>query len=220
MLSEKTARIKEAFQEKIALYGLSATMMMALKAILLKLFKIDWRKCYLMSRTLDDVCPPPARSDIEVRELTLSDYDNKRWCDFLTEEKRAIYETRFKNNKAKAYGAFVGEELAYSTWILYGEVIYSETEILLEQDDCALLLDTYCHPQYRGCGIHNYMNQWRLYKMKEYGTKKAYVIVLSHNYPAIKTQKKCGLEVEHTFYAWRLGKRKYITFRNKGKKNG
>lgn len=204
------AQIRSSYQEKVTLYGKSIAGMIVFKAILQKLFKIKWEKCYLMSRSLDNVCPPPTRNDIKVRELILSDYDNILWHNFLTEEKRAIYEARFKENEAQGYGAFINEALVYSTWILYGKVVYSETEVLLKQDDCALLLDTYCLPQFRGLNIHNYMNQWRLSKMKEHGAKKAYVIVLSYNSPAIKTQRKCGLEIERTFYAWSFRKRKYI----------
>lgn len=211
MLFKKVTRITSVFQGKVALYGWQSAILIAVKAVFRKLFGISWQKCFLMSRLLADVCPPSERSDIEVGELALSDYDNELWKDFLSEEKRAIYEERFTNGRAKAYGAFVNGALAYATWILYGEVIYSETEILLKQDDCALLLDTYCHPKFRGRGLHNYVNQLCLCKMKERGMKKAYVIILSYNRPAIKTQKKCGLEVEKTFYAWEVGKRKIIT---------
>lgn len=210
MLFEEIAGIKSRFQEKIALYGKRTTVMIAVKAILRKIFGIGWQKYYLMSHSLEDVCPPPERSDIEIRELTLSDYENELWKDFLTEEKRVLYEARFKDSHAHAYGAFFDGTLAYSTWILYEKVIFSETETLLQSSDCALLLDTYCHPRFRGCGIHNYMNQWRLCKIKLCGMKKAYVIVLSYNRPAVKTQLKCGMEVEKTFYSFRVYKKKII----------
>lgn len=220
MLFEKIVTIKDVFREKVTLYGKRVAIIIVLKALLQKLFRITWQKCYLMSCPLNDVYLPPARDDIMVRKLTLSDYENELWHNFLTEKKRTIYKARFNNNRTIAYGAFIGETLAYSTWISYGEVTYSETEVLLKQDDCALLLDTYCHPQFRGCGLHNYMNQWCLYKMKECGARKAYVIVLSYNRPAIKTQKKCGLEVEKTFYVWNFGKWQYITYKSGNENNG
>lgn len=211
MLFKKVTSLKSSFREKITLYGKKATVMITVKAILRKLIGVDWREYYLMSRRLEDVGLLREREDIKVCELTISDYDNELWKNFLSENERIIYEAQFKNKRAKAYGAFIDSKLAYSTWILYGEIIYSERKILLKQDDCALLLDTYCHPQFRGKGIHNYMNHWCLCEMKRHGSKKAYVIVLSYNRPAIKTQLKCGMQIERTFYRFLLWKKTYCT---------
>lgn len=41
------------------------------------------------------------------------------------------------------------------------------------------IIDSYCHPDFRGKGLHNYMNQWSL----------------------------CGMKVEKTFYSYSIGKR-------------
>lgn len=144
---------------------------------------------------------------MDVRLLTMNDFDTPDWSEFMTESKRTIYRKRFLNPKAKAYGVFINGHLAYSTWILYEEVTYSEAYTLLKDSSCALLLDSYCHPDFRGNGLHNFMNQWCLEEMQRNGVKKAYVIILAYNTPALKTQKKCGLTVERTFYSY--------TFRNK-----
>lgn len=74
--------------------------------------------------------------------------------------------------KAKAYGVFVDGTLACSAWILYGKVILTEEKVLVENDTCALLLDDYCFPAFRGKGFHGYLNQWRLNEMKINGAQK------------------------------------------------
>ena len=82
-----------------------------------------WERCFLMSRSLDTICPPLVQAELEVRELSLVDYDNALWQGYLTEERRRLYEERFNEKKAKAYGVFVDGTLACSAWILYGKVI-------------------------------------------------------------------------------------------------
>lgn len=68
--------------------------------------------------------PPIEEGKFVVRELSIHDYENELWeSSFLDKEKKQIYIKRFANSNAKAYGAFVDGQLAYSTWILYGEVI-------------------------------------------------------------------------------------------------
>lgn len=105
---------------------------------------------------------------------------------------------------------FVDGTLACSAWILYGKVILTEEKVLVENDTCALLLDDYCFPAFRGKGFHGYLNQWRLNEMKINGAQKAYVVVLSYNRLAIRTQRKCGMEIEKVFYAYTFGKKVFI----------
>lgn len=202
-----------SFFEKVSLYGYGIVINRLIKAIIRFTFHFTWEKCYLMSRSLDRIPPLMEKYDIIIKELNLSDYRTKLWSDFFTEEKQKIYEQRFCNNRAKAYGAFINGELVYSTWILYGEIVFREKVSLIKSDDYALLLDSYCHPNFRGRGLHNYMNYWCLYEMTNHGVKKAYVIVLSYNRPAIKTQRKCGLQVEKTFYGFKIGKWRYCTMK-------
>jgi hypothetical protein len=194
---------KNSFMAKVDLYGVRFALLRAVKAVIRKLTGFTWEKCYLMSRTLDEISLPIKNSSFEVRMHTLEYYQNDLWSSFLTPQKEAIYEERFQNENVYAYGVFIDGQLAYSTWILQGEVCYAE-QLLFKSSECALLLDSYCLPLFRGKGLHNYMNQWCLFHMKGLGIKKAYVIVLSYNRFAIKTQRRCGLQVEETFYAYKL----------------
>lgn len=213
MLSQGKKSIQKAFEQKVALYGIRAVLLRAVKSLIHKCLKFTWEKCYLMSRELDEVQPPEERDDIKVRQLTIADYENDSWYSFFS-DKKTIYEKRFRDNQAKAYGAFINGELAYSTWILYGEVVLQEKILLIKSDNCALLLDSYCHPHFRGKGLHNYMNQWSLYTMKRNGMENGYVIVLSYNRPAIKTQRKCSLYIKKKFYWFKVGKWEYCTIKS------
>ena len=100
--------------------------------------------------------------------------------------------------------------LAFSALILNGYLILTEDKVLVENDTCALLLDDYCFPAFRGKGFHGYLNQWRLNEMKINGAHKAYVVVRSYNRPAIRTLRKCGMEIEKVFYAYTFGKKVFI----------
>lgn len=210
MLFVKMRTVKCKIKQYTGLYGLRGAFLRVLKGVIYRCVGFRWERCYLMSRSLDTLCPFSVRSDLEVRELSLSDYDNVLWHGFLTEEKRRLYEERFKEGKAKAYGVFVNGTLACSAWILYGRVIFTEKNKLFENEACALLFDDYCLPAFRGNGLHGYLNQWRLKEMKVRGVQKAYVIVLSYNRPAIKTQHKCGLDIEKVFYTYTFGEKVFV----------
>ena len=207
---DKIIFVKGKLKQKIELYGIRGTIQRILTIMSHLSFCITGEQCDLMSRTLDAVCPPPERNDIEVREIKMEDYENELWHDFFTEEKKLIYNERFKNKNAKGYGVFINDVLAYSTWILYKTIMYSEKKILFEDETSALLLDSYAHPLFRGMGLHNYMNIWRLNEMKKNGVKTAYGIVLSYNVPAIKTQENSGLKIDQIFYVYSIGNKVYV----------
>lgn len=205
-------KFKEWLTMQVKLYGWRTAIIRIVKVVLRRCLGFNLEKHYLMSSPLNEEEPLPIRSDIEIHKLSLSDFETPSWQHFFSEEKRRIYELRFLLPHAKAYGAFVDGRLAYSTWIQYGEVFLSKEVSLFKTDDAALLLDSYCHPDFRGRGLHNYVNHWCLQKMQADGVKKAYVLILSYNTPAYKTQLKCGLSIERTFYTFTLGKKTYCTY--------
>jgi hypothetical protein len=64
------------------------------------------------------------------------------------------------------------------------------------EDNEALLIDSYCHPDYRKYGIHLYMNNFRLEQIMSEGKNRVVVIVLKENRPARTTQRKSGFRCE------------------------
>ena len=202
----------EKFQKKLKQYGWCGTLLSMVKKIIRKLTAFSWDKYFLMVRKTDNLPPLPDKS-FTVRELALADYESPLWASFLDDDKKRLYIERFANPNAKAYGVFVNQELAYSTWILYGEVVIrSRFHYSVPKD--ALLLDSYSHPKFRGMGLHNYMNLWCLHKMAQEGAENAFVVVLSYNRPAIKTQTKCGLRIVKKLYIFSFGHRQWCTLKN------
>lgn len=212
-MSHKKYHTVGKLKEKITLYGYRRTLLIAIKAILRKLLSFSWEKCYLMSKDIENVSSE-SKNDFIVKELSIHDYENELWKPFFfVDHKKQLYIKRFFNSSAKAYGVFIDNELAYSTWIGYGELEITDHLKFAISKKCALLLDSYCHSKFRGKGIHNFMNQWSINEMASQGIKKCYVIVLSFNIPALKTQKKCGLHIERNFYIFNFGKHTYCTLK-------
>lgn len=199
-------KIKSTFK----LYGLIPTFLKIFKSVIYRLTSFKWEKCYLMMRKLDeDICLQD--NGHVIKTLSLSDYDQHWRDDYLTESRYELYGKRFMRQDAQAVGAFVNSKLAYSTWILYDGVEING--IIHGEKGVGMLWDSYCLPQYRGMGLHNYMNAYSLNLMRKKGMEYGSVVVLAHNVPAIKTQKKCGLEIEKTFYTYKFLGKKYCSFK-------
>lgn len=183
-------------KEKKRLYGFKQLCILMLKAVTRKILKLDWDTHLLMSKELDSSIDLPLRNDITIRELELNDFQNNDWRSFMTSEKMAFYENLKKRIAFNTYGAFINGRLAYVTSIVWDKIILSGNTDAADRECFGYIMDSYCHPAFRGNGVHSYMNQWCLSKIKESGRNKAYVSVLAYNIPAVRTQKKCGLSIE------------------------
>lgn len=170
-----------------------------IKTLLRKVFGINWKVDYLMSKDLSVEMELPQRDDILVKEIFLSDFEDPDWVSFMSSNKKLFYKKLKSIAKFNTYGAFVNGKLAYTTTIAWDKVLLSDNLVFNNYGPCGFLIDSYCHPNYRGRGIHNYMNQWCLHKIASLGWKKAYVFIYEYNIPALLTQKKCGLKIEKTF---------------------
>lgn len=201
MLESFTRKLKE----KKRLYGFKQLCILMLKAVTRRILKLDWDTHLLMSKELDSSIELPLRNDIAIRELELNDFQNKDWRSFMTSEKMAFYENLKKRIAFNTYGAFINGSLAYVTSIVWDKIILSAKIDTADRESFGYIMDSYCHPAFRGNGVHNYMNQWCLSTIKKSGRNKAYVSVLAYNIPAIKTQKKCGLSIEKRVKVIRWG---------------
>ena len=197
-------------KEKYYLYGLKQLCVLAIKAFSRKVLRLDWDTHLLMSRYLDSFIAISRRDDISVREIDFADFQNDAWESFMTPSKVAFYKNLKNKVEFNTYGAFLNGKLAYTTNIVWDKILLSDNANIKVEGRFGFLMDSYCHPDYRGKGIHNYMNQWCLTKIKEAGRNKAYVSVLAYNVPAIKTQKKCGLEIEQRIRVIRWGKYAWV----------
>ncbi|MBD3337882.1 MAG: hypothetical protein GF353_02160 [Candidatus Lokiarchaeota archaeon] len=140
----------------------------------------------------------PLKIDVSINELEYSDLKNAILMNFGA-QKLGLFKSRFEQGDYIAFGAFHNNILIYLCWISLKqfEMPYKLKILTLNHDE-GLLLDAYCHPEYRGLGLHSTMNKIRLNKLLELGKKKAVGIVLKENLPAIKVQERAGLKKSST----------------------
>lgn len=129
--------------------------------------------------------------DVNIRELRIDDFIVSN-CDYYNGRKMKIYSARFEDPSFKSYGVFHKNELIYSCWISLRKFEMSVPSNFKLDENQGLLIDAYCHPEYRGYGLHSYMNNYRLKQIKQNGKDLAVVIVLNENIPAKKSQEKVG----------------------------
>lgn len=219
-MSIKENIIIEKIKINLLLYGIKGFILRTFKYIIRHLFKFSWEKCYLMSfRINENSVFEFDEKDIVIKKLGLSDFEDSEWATFFSEEKRATYEARLSNDKTEAYGVFVKNRLAFSSWLLYDNIEVQGMLIKGDFDNTALFYDSYCHPAFRRRGLHILMTNWRLYHVRTKNVNKCYVVVYSYNKPSIKTQKRCGFIIESSFYLFRYKNKKYCTLDMNKKKS-
>ncbi len=158
---------------------------------------------FVLKINYDDLIVKSNDINIEIRELTLEDF-NYGDPAFFKAKKKEEYKKRFQDNNYKAYGVFDNSKLIYSTWISFKNLgLPIPCKIKLNENE-ALLEDSYCHPDYRGLGIHSKMNLFRLKQIYEQGKTYAIVIILEGNEAALKVQKKYGFQELGYFYAGKI----------------
>lgn len=203
------------FKEKLELYGLYTTCFLVVKAIIKIVTHFSWQRIIIMSINPNDINNTlELHESINIRKLELADYCDKCWSNYIDQTKMNIYEKRFKDNKAHAYGVFFEGKLACSGWIYEGSLIISEKLKIQLASDEVLFFDDYCHQNYRRKGFHKILNNYRIYESKKLGANKCYVLVYSYNQPAIISQLHCGMKAERNFYVFRWNRFQYCTLKS------
>lgn len=171
-----------------------------IRAVLSRL-GIWWEYYYIMTASIDIDYVNKKLEEYSVKipydiiELSYSDFE-KGDSMFCTQKKIEKYQRWFKGSNRKAYGVFIDDELAYSSWISYKDIEITNKTKLTGFAEYALLQDAYTHRKYRGKGLHNYVNLFRLKKIYDEGNKeKAIGIVRTKNTPAFKVQSNSDLKI-------------------------
>lgn len=196
-------------KSKYKLYGSIGFMRQMLKSVVKRVFFSTYNSYYLMEKKLDGNIIVNDESNNKVIQLCLEDFQ-KGDKSYFTQEKMVIYEEWLKDPNVEAYGIYIDDVLAYSAWISYKMLIISEKIMLPLQDEEALLLDAWCHIDYRGRGLHTVMNRYRLMKMREREKTKVKAIVRKNNKPALKTQLKSGLKIVSSLKMLVLFNKEYL----------
>lgn len=183
---------------KIKKYGLRGVSWILLK----KLFTIEIMKIHYFKIKLNhDLLKMQLKDfDLVVKELT---YD-----DFLLGDKSVfqgkkleVIKKRFDDPTYKSYGIVENGVLIYSAWISLEKFgLPVKSNIKLKPTE-GYLEDDFCHPAFRGQGIHSKMNIYRKVKLCEFGKEDCLITILDGNLPAINTQIKSGANDLGCFYA-------------------
>ncbi len=185
----------------ISQYGYRNFFARAGKSILRKA-GIDFQKHVILKRTLDKkLIPVKPKIEINVRKLNLQDLETASHFNF-PKDKLDIFKKRLDDSSYVGLGAFTEGKLTYLCWLSL-EIFESSVDlggrISLDSDE-GLLLDAVAHPDYKGLGIHSYMNAVRLNRLIDLGRKRAIVMVMFENTPAMKSQAKAGFRPECLIY--------------------
>jgi hypothetical protein len=174
---------------KIEKYGLFYIF----KILLNKMFKIDIRKYHYLRIKLDrnSLKSQLKDFDLNVKELSYDDF-LLGFKDEFYGKKLEIIKNRFKDPTYKAFGLVDNGILIYSAWISLSMLgLPIKSNIFLRPTE-GYLEDDFCHPDFRGRGIHGKMNLFRLYKLSEEGKDYCVVVVLHGNSIALNSHLNLG----------------------------
>ena len=147
----------------------------------------------------------------ELRETTINDYVNNSIIVF-DQSKISLFKKRYETGDFKSYGIFKDDKLVYSCWISLKNLEipgYWQDAILKPNE--GLLISAICHPDFRGLGLHNQMNIFRLNQIKHFGKSHAVAVIQRENIPARKSQKKAGFKCSEIIRILNLYNKTFIS---------
>jgi hypothetical protein len=174
--------------------GIMRLFFKILRTILRRLTSFSYSKYLFLSLNLNDYNGVLVKDEYcEIEKLSLDDFLNGDKS-YFTENKLLIYEKWLTDGSHIPYGIKENGMLIYSAWISLKYLYLMGGELLLNDNE-GLLLDDYCHKDYRGRGFHSLVTPFRLNQMKEIGKEFAVVSILVGNIPAYKVMIKSGFAV-------------------------
>ena len=176
---------------KIKKYGAVGSIRIFLK----KLFNVEIIKFHYLSMKLDrDLIQIQLKDfDLDVKELSYDDFllgDQKEF----NNEKLKIIKERSKDPTYIAYGIVGDNKLIYSAWISLKKLGLPVRSNILLSPTQGYFEDDFCHPAYRGLGIHGKMNIFRKSKLIDYGKTECIITVIDGNEAALKSHIKSGAQ--------------------------
>ena len=187
-----------SLKAKIKQYGFKNSLKRAAKSLLRRI-GIQYESFYLMVNHIDqdDLKQKMERYDYsDVKELTYNDFKLGDPSVF-TPEKMELIKSRYETGKYWAYGLVENNILAYSCWISLSQINFPEkyqTNIKLDNNQ-GFLEDAYCHPAFRGKGLHSKMNLFRIHQLNKKNKREIFVVLVKDNIPALKSQLKSGFQI-------------------------
>lgn len=196
-------------RSRLKLYGRAFFVIRGIKSIMKRLFGISWETYNLMERTLDEHL---MISDFDYSKIKRLEYNDFMKGDksYITSSKLKIYSEWFKDPTMEAYGIIENDKLIISSWISYKKMFFQKNFYDLPLDS-ALLLDSWCHIDYRRKGYHQIMTNYRVRKIQEKGKVRAVTLVRKDNIPSIKTLSFFKFATVNTCRSICVGKNEIIS---------
>jgi len=165
-----------------------------LKKAVLKLVNIKAERYFVFEQDISHIVNTQILTDtFEVKEIKNTNIQNYDFSLFKNKYDRFV--ERLNNPSYKCYVVLKNNLCVYITWISLKEFVmprYVKNAVMLADNE-GFLFDSICSNEYRGLGLHSFMNLYRLERLWELGKSKALVLVLEGNTPAIKVQERSGM---------------------------
>ena len=123
-----------------------------------------------------------------------------------------LFKTRFQSGTYSCFGIKDNAKVVYYTWISWKHMSYPVMFNLsgnLRENE-ALIENSFCDPSHRGKGYHSKMILFSLCEMAKQKKKKALVLILKENRPALKAQKKSDFSIVKKIVLTKVGNWKRI----------
>lgn len=202
------------FLEKFKQYGFINFIKRAFLSVLSRV-GIKYSKWLVCRQKINIEITPKITIDDKfcIREMTYIDYCN---IPQFSELKLKRVKQRISSKNYYSYGVFDNNNLAYYCWISLRKFQFSNDAYNMPlKSDEGLLFDAFCFPKYRGNKLHNYMNIFRLKKLLEHFKSEAIVVLLNHNKPARRSQRRAGFICNKSITIYTFFGRNKIVIKNK-----
>lgn len=144
-----------------------------------------------------------------LKKTNLSDYTKSSLIKFDS-QKIDLFQQRYSSVSYRSYGVFNNNILVYSCWISLKFIDLPGVEPNKLRPYEGLLLDAFCHPDYRGMNLQNTMVMFRLSELQKAGKSKAVTILIKENIPSRRSINKAGFLCNQIILMRVIGKKRFI----------
>lgn len=186
---------------KIKQYGLMNSFKRLIYSFF-RIFNIYYESIYFMviHAKKNDIITKMNKYDYsDVKTLNLRDFQ-KGDPSIFTKKKLELIKNRLNSGNYVSFGIIFKNRLVYSCWICRKNIIMPNSKIFKLKVNEGLLEDAYCHQDFRGKGYHSKMNLFRIRFLLDEGRFKIYVLIVSENIPALKSQIKSGFVINKKLF--------------------
>lgn len=157
---------------------------------------------------IPEVAPDsPARILVTVEALSAQHVEQMR--PWLAPGKAELFCERLNAGKHGLVGVH-GGDIAYFTWFTDRDEYESVSQrwIRLAHGE-GYLFDSYCRPEYRGLGLHGFMNVRRLHALRAIGCRSVVTWVITTNFAARWALHQSGLRARERLVMLEIGRMKF-----------